>query len=76
MIGVPTSATICGRSSSLCFSSAAWSWCRHFARFARFVDQSVVSNARRAAAIARSMSSRVASATCPITSSVAGFTFG
>src|SRR6266850_3842780 len=76
MIGAPTSATICGRSSSLCFVSAACSWRRHFARLARFVDQSVVSNARRAAAIARSMSSRVASATWPITSSVAGFTFG
>ena len=55
-IGVPTSATICGRRSSLCLSSASFSCIRHALRNARSVDHVVSSNARRAAAIARSMS--------------------
>ena len=66
-IGVPTSATICGRSSSLCLSSASFSCCRHALRNARSVDQVVSSNARRAAAMARSMSAGEASATGPMT---------
>ena len=58
MIGAPTSATICGRSVSFVavervLAAAAGSACRK----ARVVDQSVSSNARRAAAMARSMSS-------------------
>ena len=39
-----------------------------------FVDQSVSSKARRAASIARCISAGEASATCPMTSSVAGLT--
>src|SRR5262245_44428734 len=46
----------------------------HFARNAWSVDQLVSSNARRAAATARSMSSFVPSATVPSTSSVEGLT--
>ena len=55
-------------------SSASCSWKRHRLRSSLFVDQSVSSNARRAASMARSMSSWPASATWPSTSSVAGFT--
>jgi hypothetical protein len=73
-IGAPTSATICGRRSSLCLSSASFNCCRPALRRARLVDQSVSSNARRAAAIARSMSATEPSATGPITDSVAGLT--
>ena len=43
-------------------------------RKAWFVDQSVSSKARRAPSIARCISAVDASATCPMTSSVAGFT--
>ena len=45
---------------------------RHALRKARSVDQVVSSKARRAAAIARSMSAGEASATGPMTASVAG----
>src|SRR5262249_732981 len=48
---------------------------RHRLRKARLVDQSVSSNARRAASIARCMSAFDASATSPNTSSVAGLMF-
>ena len=44
-------------------------------RRAWFVDQSVSSKARRAAAMARCISAADASATAPSTSSVAGLTF-
>src|SRR5581483_3275698 len=74
-IGVPTSATICGRMSSRWLASASLSCWRQRLRSSRFVDQSVSSNALRAAPMARSMSSGVPSATSPITASVAGLMF-
>ena len=70
--GVPTSAITSSRYSSRSDSSAACSCSRQRLRRARFVDQSVSSKARRAASMARRMSSADASATCPSTSSVAG----
>ena len=55
-IGVPTSATICGRSVSRSFASASWSCIRHRLRSSRSVAHALSSNARRAAAMALSMS--------------------
>ena len=52
----PTSAMVTARSSSLCSTSALCSCSMHRMRNSTFVDQSVVSNALRAAAIARSAS--------------------
>src|SRR6478752_5080522 len=60
------------RSSSCSASIASCSCNRHFCRKAWLVDQSVSSNARRAASIALPMSSFDASATSPSGSSVAG----
>ncbi len=74
MIGVPTSVTIWGRRVSRSLASASWSWRRPRLRSSRSLDHPVSSKARRAAAIARSMSAGPASATCPATSSVAGLT--
>jgi hypothetical protein len=73
--GEPASATTSARSSSLASWSASQSWSRQRLRKAASVDHDVSSKARRAAPMAASRSSRVASALCPITSSVAGFTF-
>ena len=72
MRGVPTSAMTSSRNSSRSDSSAACSCSRQRLRKARLVDQSVSSKARRAASMARRMSSADASATSPSTSSVAG----
>ena len=73
--GVPTSAISSSRYSSRSDSSASCSCSRQRLRRARLVDQSDSSKARRAAAIARCMSSVAASATSPSTSSVAGLMF-
>ena len=75
MRGVPTSATSSSRYSSRSDSSAACSCSMQRLRNEWLVDQSVSSKARRAAPMARCMSSAEASATSPSTSSVAGLTF-
>ena len=72
MRGQPTSRISCSRSSSCSPSSASCSCSRQCLRKAWFVDQSVSSNARRAATIACCMSAVEASVTWPMTSSVAG----
>ena len=74
MRGHPTSRMSSSRRSSRSFSSATCSWARHSLRRSRLVDQSVTSNARRAASMARCISALDASATRPRTSSVAGLT--
>ncbi len=74
MRGQRTSRISSSRSSSRSASSASCSCSRQCLRKARFVDQSVSSNARRAAAMARRMSSGPASATWPSASSVVGLT--
>src|SRR5579863_2617287 len=71
-MGLPASATTTARSSSLCFSSAACSCSRQRRRKAWSVDHVVSSKARRAAAMAVSMSRGVASAVSPSDFSVAG----
>ncbi len=74
MRGQPTSRMSSSRSCSCSASSACWSCSRQRLRKAWLVDQSVSSNARRAASMALSMSPLSASATSPSTSSVAGLT--
>ncbi len=75
MRGHPTSRMSCSRSSSCSACSASCSCWRQRLRKAWLVDQSVSSKARRAASMARCISAFEASATRPMTSSVAGFTF-
>ena len=75
MRGAPTSWISSSRSSSATASSPDWSCSRQRRRKAWFVDQSVSSKARRAAAMARCISAAEPSATSPRTSSVAGLTF-
>ena len=72
--GAPTSATVVARRSSACFSSACWSWRRQRTRNTTSVAQLVSSKARRAAAIAASMSGAPPSAATPMTCSRAGST--
>ena len=74
--GAPTSAMVISRRSSTCSVSASCSCRMQRTRSSVLVDQSVSSNARRAASIARPMSSALASAATPSTSSVAGLTVG
>lgn len=70
--GEPTSRMSSSRSSSFSDSIASCSCSRQRLRSSRLVDQSVSSKARRAASMARCMSSFEASATSPSGSSVAG----
>ena len=70
--GEPTSRMSSSRSSSFSDSIASCSCSRQRLRSSRLVDQSVSSKARRAASMARCMSSFDASATSPSDSSVAG----
>ena len=74
MRGQPTSRMSCSRSSSCSACSASWSCSRQRLRKAWLVDQSVSSKARREPSMARCISAVEASATWPMTSSVAGFT--
>ena len=74
--GIPTSAVVSALKSSAWSSSAWWSWRRQRTRSSTFVDQSVSSNARRAAAIAASTSAAVASGAWPISAPVAGLRIG
>ena len=74
--GIPTSARVSARKSSAVASSASCSWRRQRTRSSWLVDQSVSSNARRAAAIAASTSSAVASGAWPISAPVAGLRIG
>lgn len=74
--GAPTSAMVMSRSSSMCSRIASRSWRTQRTRNSVLRDQSVSSNARRAASIARSMSAASALAATPSTSSVAGLTVG
>ena len=74
--GIPTSAVVSARKSSAWSSSAWWSWRRQRTRSSTFVDQSVSSNARRAAAMAASTSAAVASGARPISAPVAGLRIG
>ena len=73
--GEPTSRMSSSRSSSFSSSIASCSCNRQRLRSSRLVDQSVSSKARRAASMARCMSSFDASATSPSDSSVAGLMF-
>ena len=70
--GEPTSRMSSSRSSSISDSIASCSCSRQRLRSSLLVDQSVSSKARRAASMARCMSSFDASATSPSDSSVAG----
>src|ERR1700722_6168599 len=70
--GAPTSRMSSSRSSSFSDSIASCSWNKQRLRSSLLVDQSVSSKARRAASIARCMSSFDASVTSPSDSSVAG----
>jgi hypothetical protein len=74
--GMPTSAVVSARNSSALSSSAWCSWRRQRTRSSTFVDQSVSSNARRAAAIAASTSVAVLSGATPICCPVAGLRIG
>ncbi|CEZ70224.1 Uncharacterised protein [Mycobacterium tuberculosis] len=74
--GAPTSEIVSSRSSSTCCCIASRSCRTHRTRSSVLRDQSVESNARRAASMARPMSSASASAATPSTSSVAGLTVG
>ena len=74
--GMPTSARVSALKSSAVASSASCSWRRQRTRSSWSVDQSVSSNARRAAAIAASTSAAVASGAWPISAPVAGLRIG
>ena len=71
-MGLPTSATVTARSSSMCAAHAACSCSRPRRRSSGSVDQVVSSKARRAAPMADAMSCAVPSAVSPNTSSVVG----
>ena len=72
----PTSAMVSSASSSRWSTNARWNCSRQRIRSSVLVDQSVVSNARRAAATAASASPTVASGAWPSTSPVAGLIEG
>ena len=74
--GIPTSAVVSALNGSASSISAWCSWRRHRSRSSTFVDQSVSSKARRAAAIAASTSSTVPSGAVPISWPVAGLRIG
>ena len=74
--GAPTSEMVISRSSSRCCCIASRNCRTQRTRNSVLRDQSVSSKARRAASMARPMSSASASAATPSTSSVAGLIVG